>query len=244
MLKRRYLLFFITLYASVSCAQVNNGKPRFYIGPSIAANFSKVGNGDTFAANFSRRNHLGISGGFEAMYDLSPSSSLIFGARAVTKGYKISNDTLSSSVGMLNRRVFSLVVPFGLSLRQKFNSSNYIKENFGVALNWNFVKDSTVLLNSPSNAAYKVVETSINKIYPMFFLGLELGGNTDNGNRYSFGVKYFQSFAKDASINVGYGENLAKKFPLNYRGGFLEVGFTYYFNLQTIKKSKSDWIYD
>lgn len=235
--------FLITLlFIAGSSAQTT--KTRFYIGPSLGGNFSRIGNGDTFAKNFSRRNHLGVSGGFEAMYDLSSASSIIFGFHAVTKGYKLSNDTLASGVSMLNRRIFSLVVPAGLSLRQRFNSTNYIKENFGFALNWNMVKDSAVLFNTANDASYKVVERSVNKIYPMFFLGVELGGNTDNGNRYSFGVRYYQSFAKDASMNISYGSDFKKSFPLNYRGGFLEIGFTYYFNLKTIKKSSSDWFYD
>lgn len=233
------ILFFICsiLINTDVAAQVKNS--RWYFGPYGGFTISRTfGGSDTFAPNFSRRNKLSPMIGIATSYSLSRNVALIFSPSFVGKGYKITNDTLGNE-GEVARSIYAINLPIGISFKQNFNSQNFFKENFGLSMNYNFVKDSTIIKNDKTNTAFQLVELNQRRLYPMFYLGVELGGGTESGNRYLFGVTYFQSFSKDANIRIQYGENLAKNFMQQYRGGFLQVGFTYQWNISNVKRKKS-----
>ncbi len=217
-------------------AQEEKKDPRFMLGFNAGANFSRSSNNDTFPVNFTKRNRLGIALGVSGIYDLSSNAGIAFGANFVQKGYRINNDTLPTSPD-INRKFWSVNIPLGLHFRQQFNAQNYITEKFGVIANFNFRGDSASFANDDARPAFMIKETTARNFYPMFYLGFALGGTSENNNRYEIGVTYTQSLSNDASLMVLHSEGLKKQFPLNYRGGFLQVGFTYYFNLSNFKKS-------
>lgn len=238
MAKRFFLLAFSALLVNANLlhAQEEKKDSRFMLGFNAGANFSRTANSDTFPANFTKRNRLGIALGISGIYDISSNAGIAFGANFVQKGYRLNNDTLPSSPDIV-RKFWSLNVPLGLHFKQQFNAQNYITEKFGVIANFNFRSDSATLVNDNSRPAFRINEYSVRNFYPMFYLGFGMGGISENNNRYEFGVTYTQSLSNDATMMVSHSEGLKKQFPLNYRGGFLYIGATYYFNLSNFKRS-------
>lgn len=240
-MRKIFALLSLSLISIQLFAQEKEREGRFMLGLNGGANISRVFYADTFPSQFSKRNRLGPALGINGLYDLNSNMSIAFAVNFVNKGYKIYNDTLPSSPDVV-RKFWSLNVPLGLHFRQQFNAQNYIMEKFGLIGNLNFRSDSTTLFNNDKNPAYRVTELSQRNFYPMFYLGFVIGGTSENNNRYEFGITYTQSLSKDAIMRVEHGSGFSKSFPLNYRGGFLQIGLTYYFNLSNIRKS-SDYFY-
>jgi hypothetical protein len=235
---RLFLTFAAFLFTmQFSHAQENEKEPRIMLGFNAGANFSRTSNSDTFPANFTKRNRLGIALGLNGMYDISSNAGIAFGANFVQKGYRLNNDTLPMDPDIV-RKFWSINVPLGLHFRQQFNAQNFITEKFGIVANFNLRSDSASLVNNDKNPAFRINEYSARNFYPMFYLGFAMGGTSENNNRYEFGITYTQSLSNDATLLVSHSEGLKKQFPLNYRGGFLHIGFSYYFNLSNFKKSK------
>jgi hypothetical protein len=229
-----YCLLFLSFHGLF--AQDVKKDPRLMLGFNAGGNFSRTSNSDTFPENFTKRNRLGIALGLNGMYDISSNAGIAFGANFVQKGYRLNNDTLPINPDIV-RKFWSINVPVGLHFRQQFNAQNFITEKFGIVANFNLRKDSTSLVNSDKNPAFRINEYSARNFYHMFYLGFAMGGTSENNNRYEFGVTYTQSLSNDATIMVSHSNGLKKQFPLNYRGGFLHIGFSYYFNLSNFKKS-------
>ncbi len=234
----RFILFLL-LCVSVSV----NAQSKFLMGPELGFTISRTDNNDTFANNFSRRNKIGPRVGAAFAYNLGAASAIDWGVYYAGKGYKINNDTLGVSPSV-SKTLHSIEIPLGLSFRQQLNSGSFISEKFGIIGSYVFRDDSMSTRNSTSNTAFKVLETSASKIYPMFYLGVKMGGYGSNKNRYEFGFTYMQSLARDANLSVQYGSDFKKSFPLIYRGGYLSAGFTYYFNAANFKVDKSDYFID
>ncbi|MBS3914746.1 MAG: outer membrane beta-barrel protein [Bacteroidetes bacterium] len=232
MSKKHILSFLLILTASTALLAQNKWTAGFNLG----GNISRIGVADTFPQNFSRRNRIGYNIGIQASYDIKKSVAVSLGFNLVNKGYKINNDTLSGSPSII-QKYNSLNVPVGLVFRQAFSGTNFIHEKAGLILNYTTRSDSLFKQNSTSKPSFKTTDVSINRLYPMFYLGFGLGGTTETGDRYEFTVTYNQSFSTDANIKVNYGQGFLKEFPLNYRGGFLQFGFSYHFNLSNFGKS-------
>lgn len=215
----------------------SNAQTKFRLGLTGGGTICRNSPADTgWAKNYSRRNKIGVSLGIAGQYDLRKMVTIHFGVSYVGKGYKINNDTLGTNPSV-TRRINTINVPIGISFKQNFNSSNFILEKFGFAGSFDLGKATTTTNNNNSVTTFRVVEKRINPIYPMFFLGIGMGGTAENGDRYEFGLTYYQSFSKNADLSVQHGTNLAKSFPLTYRGGFLNIGFSYYFNLTNFKRT-------
>jgi len=158
-------------------------------------------------------------------------------------GYKINNDTMAYNTS-INKGISYLSTGLGLTFRQGFGSSNFISERFGMLVNTQLSSSSTDTFNNQENdTRFRIVQEQNVAIYPLFYLGVAFGGNTEGGNRYEFSVTYQQSFSTSQYLNVEYGEFLGERFPLNYRSGNLQVGFTYYFNFGNFQKSE-EYFYD
>ncbi|MBM3398995.1 MAG: hypothetical protein FJY15_00340 [Bacteroidetes bacterium] len=234
---RLFIVFSVLLLSFHSlCAQDDKKDPRLMLGFNAGANFSRTANSDTFPANFTKRNRLGIALGLNGVHDISSNAGIAFGVNFVQKGYKLNNDTLPANPDIV-RKFCSINVPLGLHFRQQFNAQNFITEKFGVVANFNLRGDSASLTNNDKNSAFRINEYSVRNFYPMFYLGFAMGGTSENNNRYEFGITYTQSLSNDATLIVSHSDGLKKQFPLNYRGGFLHIGFSYYFNLSNFKKS-------
>jgi hypothetical protein len=238
MQKSRFILFIIALLSFENAWSQN----KWLFGINAAGNVSRVSVVDTFPQNFSRRNRIGYSFGLQGSYDIKRFVSLSFAVNYVNKGYKINNDTLLRNPSVVHK-ISTLNVPLGLIFRQNFSGNSFIHEKAGLILNYSLRKDSVTLYNSTSTPRFRVTDISQNIIYPMFYLGFGIGGKLETGDRYEFTVTYNQSFATDGNLSVQYGTNYLKKFPLNYRGGFIQFGFSYYFNLSNFKKS-DEYFYD
>lgn len=234
----RLLCALLILTASINglIAQDDKKDPRLMLGFNAGANFSRTSNSDTFPVNFTKRNRLGVALGLNGIYDISSNAGIAFGANFIQKGYRINNDTLASSPDIV-RKFWCLNVPLGLHFRQQFNAQNFITEKFGIIANFNFRGDTASFVNNDKKPAFRINESSVRNVYPMFYLGFAMGGTSENNNRYEFGITYTQSLSNDATMTVSHSEGLKKQFPLNYRGGFLHIGFSYYFNLSNFKKS-------
>lgn len=233
MQKKIVLLFSIFVVTSAAVAQ-----SLWSIGGAAGVCVSKTGLNDTLAENFSTRNRLGGYGNIAVTYDLSRSSSLLFTAGYLNTGYKINNDTMAYNTS-INKGISSISSTLGLMFKQQFNSSSFIAERFGVGMNYNLSNTgSDTFYNQTSNARYRIVQTPRVAIYPLFFLGFAMGGNTEDGNRYEFNVTFQQSFATSHNLTVQHSEFYGKSFPLTFRGGNLQIGFTYYFNLGNFQKTE------
>lgn len=215
---------------------VAKAQSKFLLGLNGGVAISRATPLDTLMSTFTRRNRASYTFGITSNYDLNRSVSIIGGVSLVSKGYKITNDTHPTSPN-ITRKITSLTIPLGISFKQYFNGTNFIRENFGMVLNMNFRSDSIRLFNNDNRKTFSIFETADNNIYPMFFLGIEMGGKAENGDRYAFGFNYYQSLARDAVVDLYAGPNMSRKAPLTYRGGFLSISFTYYFNLANFKKA-------
>ncbi len=222
--------------ALLFCFGQSQGQARFKLGLSAGGTISKNLPSDTLPKNFTSRNKVGLGVGIVAQYDLRKMMSITFGILYVGKGYKVNNDTLPAFPSV-SKQVNTINIPVGISFRQNFNSSNFIQEKFGFSANISLDKDSTSARNNGQYSAFRINEKRLNPIYPMFYLGVGMGGTSENGDRYEFGVTYYQSFSKDAQLTVQHSKNFSKSFPLNYRGGFIMISFSYYFNLANFKRS-------
>lgn len=234
------LVFAITFTVNLH-GQKEEKESRFMLGINGGANISRVFYADTFPSQFSKRNRVGPMFGINGIYDINSSLSVAFSVNMVNKGYRINNDTMPNNPDIV-RKFWSMNIPLGVHFRQQFNAQNFIMEKFGLIGNFNFRKDSTVVTNANSGSIYRLTEISQRNFYPMFYLGFAIGGVSENNNRYEFGLTYTQSLSKDAIMRVNHGQDLANSFPLNYRGGYLQIGFTYYFNLSNFRKS-TDYFY-
>jgi len=234
---KRQLLFFATLLSlSDVIAQSNNDRLKpWSVGINGGFNFSKTYNNDTFAQNFSGRNKTGVHFGGIITYDITDNISINSGLGFINKGYRIYNDTLKTDL-KISRNIPGIVVPLGLTFRQQFNASRFIMEKMGVAMHYSFGHDNDTLFNGNAKK-FRIVENSVQNLYPMFYLGIGLGGNTAKGNRYEFGLNYQQPFGREMELSVSGGEFLNKNFLLNYRGGNLQATFTYHFNFGNFEKS-------
>lgn len=213
---------------------------KFRLGLTGGGTISRNMTSDTFPKNFSRRNKASVSLGLAGQYDLRKYVSIQFAANYVGKGYKVNNDTLGNSPSVV-RRLNTINVPVGIAFRQPINGTGFIQERFGFSANFNLGKDSVSNSNKTTNPDFRITEKRLNSIYPMFYLGFGMGSTTENGDRFDFGITYYQSFSKDAQLNLQYGNNLSKSNPLNYRGGYVLFNFTYTFNLVNFKRS-SDYM--
>ena len=238
MMKRLVLMSLIALMAGSAGAQ-----SRWYFGPAVGFTVSRTSTNDTFANNFSRRNKFGPRVGLMAKYSLGRVASLDFGLAFTSKGYKINNDSLGTSPSV-SRSLYAMEIPLGLSFKQTINGESFITEKFGLIGTYSFANDSSVFKNNESNTNFTITERNLNRFYPMFYLGVKIGGVTGSKNRYEFGATYMQSLAKDSELSVNYGNAMKRIFPLNYGGGYLTIGFTYYFNSSNFKVEKSDYFID
>lgn len=240
-MKRFYFFAAVAVFCFDAIAQSDEKANRLKLGFGGGLNIARVSNNDTFPQNFSRRNRLGPTLGINGIIDINDNLGIAFSLTAVSKGYRINNDTLGSDPD-ITRKYWSLAIPLGLHFRQQFNAQSFITEKFGIVANYNFRPDSTTLANRATNPNFKVTEYSERNLYPMFYLGFGIGGTSENENRYEFGVTYMQSLSRDASMRVRTGTDFKNSFPLSYRGGFLLMSFTYYFNIANFRKSK-DYFY-
>lgn len=236
-MKKLVLLVFCMFSLIASMAQ-----SKFFFGPMAGMNISRA-EADSWPTNYTRRNYLGPALGLAMKYDLSYAVSLNFNLNMVKKGYKVNSDTLTSDAG-ITRGFYTLNMPLGITFKQTFNGSNFIMEKLGVALNFDFRKDSSTVYNRKTNPVFSITEFPQTHFYPMIFAGIALGGNTENHNRYEFGLTYYHSFVTDSKMRVNYGPTLNRNFPLSFRGGFLQVGFAYYFNWSNVKVKKSEYFTD
>ncbi len=232
------LLLSITTFCVFGITFAQNSNERltpWSLGITGGINFSKTFSGDTLAQNFSSRNKTGVNIGGLVSYDINDNISVNSGLSLITKGYRIYNDSLKTNA-KISRSIPGIVVPVGLTFRQQFNASRFIVEKVGVAVNYSFGYGDDTLYNG-SNKRFRVTENRITPVYPIYYLGIGLGGNTAKGNRYEFGLTYQQPIGREMELTVAGGEFLNKKFLLNYRGGNLQATFTYHFNFGNFKKS-------
>lgn len=237
MRKLQILLLTLTLFIGKQAT----AQSRFMVGFNAGGNIARAFVLDSLANQFSRRNRGGFNAGLQATYDLKSSIALSLAINYVNKGYKINNDTLGSSPSVVYK-VNTFNIPVGLIIKQPISPSSYFHLKAGLAVNYSMRKDSITTFNNSKTPNFRVTNILQNKIYPMFYLGLGIGGSTENGDRYEFSVTYNQSFATDASLKVQYGPNFSKEFPMSYRGGFVQAGFSYYINLGNFKKSDEYFI--
>ena len=233
------LLLSLTAFCvfAISFAQNNNDRLKpWSLGITGGINFSKTYTADTLGQNFSSRNKTGVNVGGLVSYDINDNVSINSGLGIITKGYRIYNDTLRSNM-KIARTIPGVVVPLGLTFRQQFNASRFIVEKVGVAVNYSFGYGDDTLYNG-SKKQFRIIENRISPVYPMYYLGIGLGGNTSKGNRYEFGLTYQQPVGREMELTVSGGEFLNKKFLLNYRGGNLQATFTYHFNFGNFEKSE------
>ena len=234
-MQNKSFLFFISMCLSTFvCAQ-----SRWSIGPSAGVCISKTATNDTLANNFTTRNRVGGYFNIVGNFDLNKAAGIHFGVGIINKGYKINNDTLAYNTS-INNGFSALTGNLGLSFKQQFSTSNFIMEKFGVCVNYNMFPSTTIdtFNNVDKNTNYRIVQKQINKIYPLFYLGFAMGGITESGNRYEFNLTYQQSFAVSHEMLVQTGEFYSKSFPVNFRGGNLQLGFTYYFNMGNFQKTE------
>lgn len=216
---------------------------RWMVGTSAGVSVSKTSNNDTLANNFSTRNRIGGYGNLHLNYDLSPASSLNIHLGYLNVGYKINNDTMGFNTSV-NKGISYLSTGLGLTFRQGFGSSNFISERFGVLINTQLGGNPLDTFNNQeSGTRFRIVQEQNAQIYPLFYLGVAFGGNTEGGNRYEFNVTYQQSFSTSQNLSVQYGEFFGSQFPLTYRSGNLQIGITYYFNFGNFQKSE-EYFYD
>lgn len=240
-MKNQFLLILALMISGMAFSQKNDDRlTPWFFGVNGGVNFSKTYNNDTFAQNFTGRNKTGFNLSGLISYDLSDYVSINSGVGIISKGYRIHNDTLSTNF-KISRSIPAINIPLGLTFRQQFNKSRFITERVGVVLNYSFPSDSDTLYNG-SNRKFRIVETNVKQLYPLFYLGIGLGGSTSKGDRYEFGLSYQQPFGREMELNVAGGEFLNKNFLLNYRGGNLQATFTYHFNIGNFKKS-DDYFY-
>jgi hypothetical protein len=231
---------FFAIIATASTALY--GQSKWFIAANAGAVISKTATSDTLANPFTTRNRGNIYGYLQGTYDLSKASSLNFKVGYLGTGFRINNDTMPNN-GMIKQPVDMLSTSLGISFRQRFSTGSFITENFGIALNQQLGGSLTdTIYNQTKNARYRIVHDNIVKTFPAFYLGFGMGGNTDEGHRYEFTVSYQQPFSTARQMRVEYGEFYNQSFPLTFRGGNLQVGFTFYFNFGALEKSQ-DYFY-
>lgn len=241
MTKKHLLLTLISFCTFSVFAQKNDDRLKPWLfGVNGGVNFSKTYSGDTFANNFTGRNKTGINLAGLITYDISDFVSINTGVGFISKGYRIYNDTLAIN-SKITRNLTALNLPLGFTFRQQFNKSRFITEKIGCVLNYSFGHNNDTFYNG-ANKKFRLVETSIEPLYPIVYLGIGMGGNTSKGNRFEFGLTYHQPLGNEMQLNISGGEFLNKSFLLNYRGGNLQATLTYHFNLGNFEKSE-DYFY-
>lgn len=214
------------------------GQSKWFVGANAGAVVSKTSTSDTLGDPFTTRNRGGVFGYLQGTYDLSKASSVNFKLGYLGTGFRINNDTMPNN-GMVKQPVNLINSSLGISFRQRFSTGSFITENFGIALNQQLGGSLTdTIYNQTKNARYRIVHDNYIKTFPSFYLGFGMGGNTEEGHRYEFTVSYQQPFATARQMRVEYGEFYSQNFPLNFKGGNLQVGFTFYFNFGALEKSE------
>lgn len=234
--KQLLVLLFSWICLTAFSQSIDNRLSKWGIGFNAGANFSSNYQADTWANNFTGRNKTGFNVAFMTSYDLHDNVSLNIGIGTIYKGYRINCDTLNVHAKVA-RGFFALNVPLGLDFHQQINKTRFINERFGLVVNYSLRPNSDTVWNGIKHQ-YRITETNINKLYPMFYLGGGWGGVNSKGNRYHFGLTYQQPFGREMEMKIETGEFLSKSFLLNFRGGNLQATFTYYFNTGNFKKSE------
>jgi len=237
-MSRKIIILCILILANTPLAKAQAG---FRMGFTAGANISRANPIDTFPSEFSRRNRAGGTIGLAIEEGLSNNTAFTAGIHYVNKGYKIANDTFSSNP-FISATVHTLNIPIGFTFKQRFNDMNFIRENFGLSYSFRFDSRDSVFYTNGTPGTFSITERRAASGYPMFFLGLELGGTTESKNTYAFGLNFFQTFGRDADLRGVGGVNRNRVFDMVYKGGFANITFTYTFSLQNLKKGE-EWFY-
>lgn len=236
--------FAILLALWMSIPSQISAQSRFFIGPNVGGNVSRLYSADSFPSVYSRRNKLGYVLGVQMAYDLKHFVSISVGVNYTNKGYKVYNEDTGavSRNPFISRKFNTINIPVGIIFRQKFSPTSAVHEKFG--FNGNFYMNTTAktVKNVSSNEQFRIKDLPFKSFSPMFYLGAGISGNTGRGDRYEFSVIYNQSLSTERSATLEYGQGFLQKFPLVYRGGFLQFGFSYYFNMGNFKKSDEYFI--
>ncbi|MSP58116.1 MAG: PorT family protein [Flavobacteriaceae bacterium] len=231
-----FCMVFGTIFAQSSDLRLS----KWSIGASIGVNFSKTYNGNTFNQNFTNRNKRGYSISPVVSYEVSDHVSINSGLGIIRKGYRINNDTLQFNTD-ISRGFFALNIPLGISFKQRVSKSRFFVENIGVIANYSFRNDIDTFYNS-TKKEFRIIERNLNKLYPLLYFGICTGSRISNGNNYNIGVCYQSPIKTEMKLDVSSGEFLNTRFPLNFRGGTVQVSLTYCFNIGNMQKS-SEYLY-
>jgi opacity protein-like surface antigen len=232
MFSRCFFVFVVWL----SVFTKGSAQQGFRIGPTAMFLSSRSSVIDSLPDNYYFRYKSGFSLGFSAQYGFTPGFVLASGVSFTSKGYRLFNDT-NKNGNLLKHNITNIEVPLNMIFKIRMNTSSNIRGILGVTVNSTLSKDMHEVVNK--NRTFIIREQTVNKIYPMLNLGVEIANESKAGNLFCFGVNYRQGFERNTILNVYNKDGAAEpRFPLGFRGSYLGISVTYLFNLKNLNKEE------
>ncbi len=230
---KKVLLFVLCLYVQQSVF----AQKGFRIGPSIGLASSRSHVLDTLPDNFNFRFKSGFNVALSFQYGFTDRFTFGTGIGYTNKGYRIFNDS-NSRGDLLKHNFGNLELPFNAIYRMRIGATSKMRALAGVTLNYQIGTTEKVLRNN--NSTFVIAEKSINNLYPMLNLGVEIGSEGKSGNMFLFGVYYKQSFTQMSELSVFNQPDINQQrlFALGYRGSYISIGFSYLFDMKNFKRDE------
>ena len=213
-----------------------NGQEGFKIGPQVTILSSRSYVKDSLEDNFNFRYKSGFRIGLSAQYGFTQKFVLGSGLSFTNKGYRVFNDT-NSSGNVLKRNHSHIELPVNMILKFRMGATSRMRFLLGATLNYQISSSDKTLKNDKES--FIIREESIQTIYPMANLGVEIASESKSGNMFVFGVYYSQSFSEQTRLNVYTSANATDKiFALGYRGTHIGIGLSYLFDFKNLKREE------
>lgn len=232
MFRKPFLVLFI-----LSTAVGLKAQKGFRIGPSAHVLSSKPFVVDSLPDNFNFRLKSGFNIGLDFQYGFDDRFTLGWGLGYTNKGYRLFNDS-NSSGDLLKHNFSSIELPISAIYKMRLGVTSRMRAVAGLTLNYQVGSTEKVLMNK--NESFVIREKSLNALYPLGHLGLEIASEGKSGNVFVFGVYYKQSLVNQTELSVFNTSDVTKNrvFSLGYRGSYIGLGFSYLFDIKNFKRSE------
>ncbi len=230
---KKVVLFVLCLYFQ----QALFSQKGFRIGPSISLVSSRSYVLDSLPDNFNFRFKSGFNAAISLQYGFTDRFTLGTGIGYTNKGYRVFNDS-NDNGNLLKHNFGNLEIPVNAIFKMRIGATSKMRALAGLTLNYQIGSTEKVLKNN--NNTFVISEKSINTLYPMLNLGVEIGSEGKSGNMFVFGVYYKQSFTQMSELSIYNSSDLSQQrlFALGYRGSYVGIGISYLFDMKNFKREE------
>lgn len=209
------------------------------IGPSanLVSSRTYVMKDSLLPNNFNFRFKSGFNVALSFQYGFTDRFTLGWALGYTNKGYRIFNDS-NKSGNMIKHNFGNIELPVNAIYKMRIGATSRMRALAGLTLNYQVGTKEKIVANK--NNTFIAKEKSVNSLYPMLNLGVEIASEGKSGNVFVFGVYYKQAFTQMMDLSIYNSTDFSKNrlFGLGYRGSYVGIGFSYLFDISNFKRAE------